>query len=182
MIIEVKVPSPGESISEVQLANWLVEDGSYVEKDQEIAEIDSDKATLSISAAESGTIRILVGKGETIEVGSVVAKIETDGKAPATKAKETPLKVRLHLNLSRLHLRNSTSPLWLKNCWKQATSANRNSWNSSGITAFRRTMSNFILEEKIKIKPHLASTSYSLTVPLSAEAGKRNGKKCRLFA
>jgi len=50
MIIEVKVPSPGESISEVQLANWLVEDGSYVEKDQEIAEVDSDKATLSISA------------------------------------------------------------------------------------------------------------------------------------
>ena len=62
MIIEVKVPSPGESISEVQLANWLVEDGSYVEKDQEIAEIDSDKATLSISAEQSGIIRILVSQ------------------------------------------------------------------------------------------------------------------------
>jgi 2-oxoglutarate dehydrogenase E2 component (dihydrolipoamide succinyltransferase) len=89
MIIEVKVPSPGESISEVQLANWLVDDGSYVEKDQEIAEVDSDKATLSISAEQSGTIHIIAAKGSSVEVGSVVAKIETDGKAPATKpAKE----------------------------------------------------------------------------------------------
>ncbi len=79
------MPSPGESISEVQLADWLVEDGSYVEKDQEIAEVDSDKATLSISAEQSGTIKILVKKGETIEVGTTVANIETDGKAPAVK-------------------------------------------------------------------------------------------------
>jgi len=86
MIIEIKVPSPGESISEVQLASWLVDNGSYVEKDQEIAEIDSDKATLSISAEESGTITILVEQGETIEVGSIVAKIDSDGKAPASKA------------------------------------------------------------------------------------------------
>jgi 2-oxoglutarate dehydrogenase E2 component (dihydrolipoamide succinyltransferase) len=86
MMIEVKVPSPGESISEVQLANWLVAEGAYVEKDQEIAEIDSDKATLSISAEQSGTIRLLVKKGDTIEVGSVIARIETDGKAPVEKA------------------------------------------------------------------------------------------------
>ena len=90
MIIEVKVPSPGESISEVQLAGWLVEDGAYVEKDQEIAEIDSDKATLSISAEQSGIIRLLVKEGESIEVGSVVAKIETDGRAPAGKPAGKP--------------------------------------------------------------------------------------------
>jgi 2-oxoglutarate dehydrogenase E2 component (dihydrolipoamide succinyltransferase) len=91
MTIEVKVPSPGESISEVQLAGWLVEDGAYVEKDQEIAEIDSDKATLSISAEQSGIIRILKGNGETVEVGSVVARIETGGKAPVAKTgKEAP--------------------------------------------------------------------------------------------
>jgi 2-oxoglutarate dehydrogenase E2 component (dihydrolipoamide succinyltransferase) len=90
MIIEVKVPSPGESISEVQLANWLVEDGTYVEKDQEIAEVDSDKATLSISAEQAGIIKIIAAKGSSVEVGSVVAKIETDGKAPAAKpAKES---------------------------------------------------------------------------------------------
>jgi 2-oxoglutarate dehydrogenase E2 component (dihydrolipoamide succinyltransferase) len=90
MIIEIKVPSPGESISEVQLANWLVEDGAYVEKDQEIAEVDSDKATLSISAEQSGTIRLIAEKGATVEVGTVVAKIETDGKAPAEKAVKEP--------------------------------------------------------------------------------------------
>lgn len=84
MIIDVKVPSPGESISEVQLANWLVEDGSYVEKDTEIAEVDSDKATLSISAEQSGIIKILAAKGSTIEVGSVMAQIQTDGKPSAT--------------------------------------------------------------------------------------------------
>lgn len=92
MTIEIKVPSPGESISEVQLANWLVEDGAYVEKDQEIAEIDSDKATLSISAEQSGTLKILVKAGSSIEVGAVVATIETDGKAPAEKPIKSDVK------------------------------------------------------------------------------------------
>ncbi|PKP52271.1 MAG: dihydrolipoyllysine-residue succinyltransferase [Bacteroidetes bacterium HGW-Bacteroidetes-1] len=75
MTIEIKVPSPGESINEVQLSNWLVDDGSFVEKDQEIAEIDSDKATLSISAEMSGTITFKVAAGDTVAVGSVVATI-----------------------------------------------------------------------------------------------------------
>jgi len=77
MMIEIKVPSPGESISEVQLASWLVEDGEFVEKDKEIAEVDSDKATLSLVAQESGIIKILVKEGETIKVGTVVATIDT---------------------------------------------------------------------------------------------------------
>jgi 2-oxoglutarate dehydrogenase E2 component (dihydrolipoamide succinyltransferase) len=89
MVIEVKVPSPGESISEVQLANWLVKDGEYVIKDQDIAEIDSDKATLSISAEQAGKIKLLAETGATIEVGSVIARIETDAAAPAGKS-ETP--------------------------------------------------------------------------------------------
>ena len=59
MIIEIKVPSPGESITEVEIANWLVSDGDFVEKDQEICEIDSDKATLTVSADESGIIKLL---------------------------------------------------------------------------------------------------------------------------
>lgn len=80
MKIEIKVPSPGESITEVQLANWLVEDGEFVEKDQEIAEIDSDKATLSIAAENAGTLNILVEAGETIEVGAVIANIDADAK------------------------------------------------------------------------------------------------------
>jgi 2-oxoglutarate dehydrogenase E2 component (dihydrolipoamide succinyltransferase) len=77
-IIDVKVPSPGESISEVQLASWLAEDGAYVDKDQEIAEIDSDKATLTVAAEVSGKIQLLVEKGSTIEVGSVIARINTE--------------------------------------------------------------------------------------------------------
>lgn len=89
MIIEVKVPSPGESISEVQLANWLVEEGEFVAKDQEIAEIDSDKATLTISAEQQGVIHILKGKGESVEVGAVVATIETEA-IPARVKKEKP--------------------------------------------------------------------------------------------
>lgn len=87
MIIEVKVPSPGESITEVQLASWLVKDGDYVEKNTEIAEIDSDKATLSISAEESGKIQILVAAGEKVNVGAVVCTINTDEKGEAKPSK-----------------------------------------------------------------------------------------------
>ncbi len=83
---EIKVPSPGESITEVQIANWLKEDGDYVEKDEEIAEIDSDKATLTIAAEESGILSIKVNAGETIKVGTVICTIDTSADAPAKKA------------------------------------------------------------------------------------------------
>ena len=83
MLLEMRVPSPGESISEVEIAEWLVEDGDYVEKDQSIAEIDSDKATLELPAEESGTIKIVVGDGETVAVGDVVCIIDTSAKGEA---------------------------------------------------------------------------------------------------
>lgn len=76
-MIEIKVPSPGESITQVQLSKWLVGDGDSVEKDQEIAEIDSDKATLSVSAEEDGQIKFLVREGDTVDVGAVIATIDT---------------------------------------------------------------------------------------------------------
>ena len=79
MLLEMKVPSPGESISEVEIAQWLVEDGDYVEKDQEIAEVDSDKATLALPAEESGIIQLVAEEGDTVEVGQVVCIINTDG-------------------------------------------------------------------------------------------------------
>lgn len=91
MILEVKVPSPGESITEVQLSNWLVEDGAYVEKDQDIAEVDSDKATLSIAAEAAGVIRLKVSQGETIEVGSLVATIETTATIDTPSAPVTEI-------------------------------------------------------------------------------------------
>ena len=84
--IEVKVPSPGESISEVRIAQWLVADGDVVKKDQVIAEIDSDKATLELSAEEGGKISLLAKADETVNVGDVVAKIDTSVK-PAKEEK-----------------------------------------------------------------------------------------------
>ena len=83
MLLEMRVPSPGESISEVEIADWLVEDGDYVEKDQSIAEIDSDKATLELPAEESGTIKIVVEDGETVAVGDIVCIIDTSAKGEA---------------------------------------------------------------------------------------------------
>jgi 2-oxoglutarate dehydrogenase E2 component (dihydrolipoamide succinyltransferase) len=90
MIIELKVPTPGESITEVELGKWLVADGDLVEKDQEIAEIESDKATLTLSATESGKISILVPEGEKVSVGAIACTIDTSissGKPNLSTAK-----------------------------------------------------------------------------------------------
>ncbi|GAA4972312.1 2-oxoglutarate dehydrogenase complex dihydrolipoyllysine-residue succinyltransferase [Algibacter aquimarinus] len=82
MILEMKVPSPGESITEVEIATWLVEDGDYVEKDQAIAEVDSDKATLELPAEVSGVITLKAEEGDAVEVGAVVCLIDTDAEKP----------------------------------------------------------------------------------------------------
>lgn len=83
--LEMKVPSPGESISEVEIATWLVADGDYVEKDQAIAEVDSDKATLELPAEAAGVITLKAEEGDTIEVGAVCCLIDTSAKAPEKK-------------------------------------------------------------------------------------------------
>ena len=85
MIIEMPVPSPGESISEVEIAQWLVKNGDYVEKDQTIAEVDSDKATLDLPAQESGIITLKASEGDTVEVGGIVCLIDTTAKKPTIK-------------------------------------------------------------------------------------------------
>jgi 2-oxoglutarate dehydrogenase E2 component (dihydrolipoamide succinyltransferase) len=91
MILEMKVPSPGESIKEVEIATWLVKDGDYVEKDQAIAEVDSDKATLELPAEVSGTITLKAEEGDTVAVGAVVCLIDTEGKpSGAAPAAESP--------------------------------------------------------------------------------------------
>ena len=89
MILEMKVPSPGESITEVEIAQWLVAEGDYVKKDQAIAEVDSDKATLALPAEESGTIKLVAEEGDTVAVGQVVCIIDTDGVGEA-KSSSTP--------------------------------------------------------------------------------------------
>ncbi|KRB54600.1 2-oxoglutarate dehydrogenase complex dihydrolipoyllysine-residue succinyltransferase [Flavobacterium sp. Root186] len=86
MILEMKVPSPGESIKEVEIATWLVKDGDYVEKDQAIAEVDSDKATLELPAEMSGVITLKAEEGDTVAVGAVVCLIDTDAAKPAGDA------------------------------------------------------------------------------------------------
>ena len=86
MIIEMPVPSPGESISEVEIAQWLVKDGDYVEKDQTIAEVDSDKATLDLPAQESGVITIKAEEGDTVLVGDIVCLIDTSAKKVSKKS------------------------------------------------------------------------------------------------
>ncbi|PQJ75417.1 dihydrolipoamide succinyltransferase [Polaribacter gangjinensis] len=83
MILEMKVPSPGESITEVEIATWLVEDGDYVEKDQPIAEVDSDKATLELPAEESGIITLKASEGDAVAVGSIVCLIDTSAAKPS---------------------------------------------------------------------------------------------------
>jgi 2-oxoglutarate dehydrogenase E2 component (dihydrolipoamide succinyltransferase) len=98
MILEMKVPSPGESITEVEIATWLVEDGDYVEKDQPIAEVDSDKATLELPAEESGIITLKAEEGDAVAVGAVVCLIDTsaakpEGDAPKTEAPNEEKKV-----------------------------------------------------------------------------------------
>jgi len=92
-MFEVKVPSPGESITEVEIASWLVSDGDYVQQDAELCEIDSDKATLTVNAEKAGRVTILVKEG-TVNVGDVICKIDTSAEAPAgalsSKKEEAP--------------------------------------------------------------------------------------------
>ena len=88
MILEMKVPSPGESIKEVEIAAWLVQDGDYVEKDQAIAEVDSDKATLELPAEASGIITLKAEEGDAVAVGAIVCLIDTPGAFPGLEAEE----------------------------------------------------------------------------------------------
>lgn len=90
MLIEIKIPTPGESITEVEIGKWLVTTGDLVVKDQEIAEVESDKATLTLAATESGQIKILISEGETVAVGTVVCNIDTS-VAPEQNTEKEPI-------------------------------------------------------------------------------------------
>lgn len=92
MILEMKVPSPGESITEVEIANWLVKDGDYVTKDQPIAEVDSDKATLELPAEESGIITLKAKEGDAVAVGAVVCLIDMSAAKPEGVKEEKKVK------------------------------------------------------------------------------------------
>ena len=118
MILEMKVPSPGESITEVEIATWLVEDGEYVEKDQPIAEIDSDKATLELPAEESGIITLQAEEGDAVEVGAVVCLIDTAAAKPdgstagpvKAAVQETPKVVPVKEEIATTYASGTASP------------------------------------------------------------------------
>ena len=88
MSLEIKVPPVGESITEVVLSRWVKNDGDFVEMDEIIAELESDKATFELTAEQSGTLKVVAAEGDTLEIGAVVCTIEAGGAAPAKEAKE----------------------------------------------------------------------------------------------
>jgi 2-oxoglutarate dehydrogenase E2 component (dihydrolipoamide succinyltransferase) len=107
---EVKVPSPGESISEVDIASWTVADGDYVNIDDVIAEIDSDKATLELTATASGTISLKAEEGDTVEVGQIVAEIDTAAEAPAAAPKSAVPQDKSLDSVPEDSLKNKSAP------------------------------------------------------------------------
>ena len=103
----MQIPSPGESISEVEIAQWLVSDGDYVKKDQIIAEIDSDKATLELPAEQSGIINLKANEGDVVEVGQVVCNIDTSVKEEPKKSSDEKIKVSEILNNNEENTKDS---------------------------------------------------------------------------
>jgi 2-oxoglutarate dehydrogenase E2 component (dihydrolipoamide succinyltransferase) len=108
-IVELKVPSPGESITEVVIARWVKNTGDVVEKDEILAEIDSDKATLTLNAEESGKIEVLAAEGDTVKVGQVVVKIDTSFK-PEAKAVVTTPKAEVKVEAKKEEVKTASSP------------------------------------------------------------------------
>ena len=108
-IIELKVPSPGESITEVVIARWVKNTGDIVEKDEVLAEVDSDKATLTLNAEESGKIEVLAAEGDTVKVGQVVVKIDTSFK-PEAKAKVEAPKTEVKVEAKKEEAKVSSTP------------------------------------------------------------------------
>jgi 2-oxoglutarate dehydrogenase E2 component (dihydrolipoamide succinyltransferase) len=86
MAIEIKVPSVGESITEVTLVKWIKKDGEYVNRDEVIAELESEKATFEINAEQAGVLKIIAAEGDTLKIGDIACSIDTDAVKPAEKA------------------------------------------------------------------------------------------------
>jgi len=114
MALELKIPSVGESVTEVTISQWLVEDGQYVEMDQPVAELESDKATVELNAEAAGTITLSASEGDDVEVGAVVATIDTSAEAPAkseTPAKEEPKKEEAPKEQPKTESKESAAPV-----------------------------------------------------------------------
>ena len=92
-MIDIKVPTVGESISEVTLLKWNKKDGDYVERDEVIAELESEKATFEVNAEQAGVLKTSAQEGDTLKIGDILASIDDAAAKPATKAAEEPAKV-----------------------------------------------------------------------------------------
>ena len=108
-VVELKVPSPGESITEVVIARWVKQTGDVVEKDDVLAEIDSDKATLTLNAEESGKIEVLAAEGDTVKVGQVVVKIDTSVKPEKKAEVKAEAKVETKVETKKVETTTITS-------------------------------------------------------------------------
>ena len=109
MILEIKIPSPGESITEALLAAWFVQEGDYVEKDKELAEIESDKATLPLIASESGKIHLLFQTGQTVAIGSVACTIDTSAERPVVSEKKMETQIKSTVPIEqKISVKNET--------------------------------------------------------------------------
>ena len=120
MVLEMKIPSPGESITEVEISQWLVSDGDIVSKDQTIAELDSDKATLDLPAETTGKISLKAEEGDTISVGEVVCVIDTsfasEENLDKTSEKEQTSSIVKEEKLKSTSEEVTATPLAKKNC------------------------------------------------------------------
>ena len=133
MILEMKVPSPGESITEVEIAQWLVSNGDYVEKDQAIAEVDSDKATLELPAEVSGTVTLKAEEGDAVMVGSVVCLIDTDGKATNSSEPNTKISSQVEVESSTKAITSKDAELSYAN--QTPSPAAKKIMNEKGISS-----------------------------------------------
>lgn len=129
MIVEIKAPSPGESITEVEIASWLVEEGSTVTKDQEIGEIESEKATLAIVAEASGQVHILAQPGDTIKVGDVICTIDTSVEVVKDETKPSPVQ-----EIKKEKFENEKPKLPVENDGIKITPVARNMMQENGLS------------------------------------------------
>lgn len=142
----MKIPSPGESIKDVEISSWLVKEGDYVEKDQPIAEIDSDKATLELTAEKNGIIKLKAKEGETLKVGDIICIIDT--KKEITKKKLVPQQPKIARKIlsEKDIINNETNGSGLKNT---TTSFSRTS-NRVKLSKLRRKLSERLVSAKNK--------------------------------
>ena len=177
-IIDLKVPSPGESITEVVIARLIVKDGDVVEKDQELIEIDSDKATLTINAEEAGAVKMLAAEGDTVKVGQIVVKIDTsvkpEGKKIATEKKvETQTENKIAVVPNPLPVNNGYAG-------GVASPAAKKMMNEKGITAGQLIATG--KEGRITKQDVLAAMAKGFTVKdtVTAFVGERNQERKKM--